>query len=231
MATRKESFRATPEPNGTWPAKGRPGVVVPRLLLGLIVLICAEVFSGASVQGGIWQPWTWIVTYWLYVAHFIFFTSLAVYTRRTSFWSLYLWGVLYGLYESWITKVIWSGYSGDGKFALGHIGPYGLVELSMVFLFHPLMSFVIPLSVACLLCPPMRCLFPDLAWFTSTSRTARVMQGYLVFSLAPVMGLNSGGPANLGMYLAVILGLLLILWWLAGPPEFRPMTGAKEKTR
>jgi hypothetical protein len=44
-------------------------LAVPRLLIGLIVLICAEVFSGASIQVGIWAPWTWLMTYWLYFAH------------------------------------------------------------------------------------------------------------------------------------------------------------------
>jgi len=72
----------------------------PRLLLGLVVLICAEVFSGTSVQTDLWSPWTWVVTYWLYFAHFFFFTTLAVRTGRTSLGSLYLWGMLFGLYES-----------------------------------------------------------------------------------------------------------------------------------
>jgi len=103
-------------------------VVWARLLVGMLVLICAEVFSGASLQVGLWHPWTLLMTYWLYFAHF--FTTLAVRTGRTSFWSLYLWGVLFGLYESWITKVIWYGYSGDGNLVLGSIGPYGISEMS-----------------------------------------------------------------------------------------------------
>lgn len=205
----------TLEPNGIMPDQRTPGVVVPRLLIGLIVLICAEVFSGASLQIGLWHPWTWIVTYWLYFAHFFFFTTLAVRTRRTSFWSLYLWGVLYGLYESWITKVIWYGYSGDGTYVMGRIGPYGFGELSMVFIFHPVMSFLIPLAVACLLCPPLRRLFPDLAWFTGRTRGARVVQVYLVFSLAPIVGLNCLGPANLARNMAVVLSLLFMLSRLA----------------
>ena len=60
------------------PAGIRYGVVFPRLLIGLIVLICAEVFSGASLGIGLWNPWTLIVTYWLYFAHFFFFTTLAI---------------------------------------------------------------------------------------------------------------------------------------------------------
>ena len=85
-------------------------IVWLRLLIGFVVLICTEVFSGASVAQGLWHPWTWVVTFWLYFAHFFLFTTLAVRTGRTSLASLYLWGVLFGLYESWITKVIWHGY-------------------------------------------------------------------------------------------------------------------------
>lgn len=70
-----------------------------------------------------------MVTYCLYFAHFFFFTTLAVRTGKTSLSSLYLWGVLFGLYGASITKVIWYGYSGDGKMVLGSIGPYGFSEI------------------------------------------------------------------------------------------------------
>ncbi len=189
----------------------RAGVVFPRLWIGLIVLICTEVFSGASLPMGLWNPWVWLVTYWLYFAHFFFFTTLAVRTGRTSLSSLYLWGVLFGLYESWITKVIWSGYGGDGTFAVGAIGPYGLSEISMVFIFHPVAAFILPLSVVCLLYPSLRRFFPDLAWFTGTGKGARAVQVYLIFSLVPIMAVNSGGPVNLVLNLAFVLALLFTL--------------------
>jgi hypothetical protein len=205
----------------------RSRVLFARILIGLIVLICAEVFSGASLQKGLWHPWTVLVTYWLYFAHFFFLSTLAVRTGRTSLSALYLWGVLFGLYESWITKVIWFGYSGDGRFVMGHIGPYGFSELSMVFIFHPVASFIVPLAVTCLLCPPLRRLFPELAWFTGKSRGARVVQAYLVFSFAPVMAFNSGGPINLMVNLALAITLLLVLVRLAQPaldaPDGRPI--------
>ena len=54
------------------------------MLIGVIVLVCAEVFSGASLKIGLWNPWTVLVTYWLYFAHFFLFTTLAVRTGRTS---------------------------------------------------------------------------------------------------------------------------------------------------
>ena len=166
-------------------------------------------------QMGLWHPWTLVVTYWLYFAHFFFFTTLAVRTGRTSLGSLYLWGVLFGLYEFWITKVIWHGYGGDGKFVMGSIGPYGYSEISMAFIFHPVASFILPLAVACLLCPPLRRLFPDLAWFTGRSKSVRVVQVYLVISLACVLAMNSGGPVNLALNLAFALVLLLVLSRLA----------------
>ena len=74
-------------------------VVFARLLVGLIVFICAEVFSGASLGMGLWHPWTLLLTYWLYFAHFFLLTTLAIRTGRTSLSSLYLWGVLFGLYD------------------------------------------------------------------------------------------------------------------------------------
>jgi hypothetical protein len=201
-----------------WPSR----IVFARLLLGWIVLICAEVFSGASLQIGLWHPFVLLLTYWLYFAHFFFFTTLAIRTGRTSWSALYLWGVLFGLYESWITKVIWSGYHADGKFVLGHIGPYGTSEISMVFFFHPVMSFLLPLAVACLLCPELRRWFPELAWFSGKTKWARATQFYLLVSFAPVMAMNSGGPVNLAANLVTALLVLWSLKRLAGPALAAP---------
>jgi len=206
-----------PEADGVPSSVSRSSVVFARLLVGLIILVCAEVFSGASIQMGLWNPWTLVVTYWLYFAHFFFFTTLAVRTGRTSLGSLYLWGVLFGLYEFWITKVVWHGYGGDGKFVMGAIGPYGYSEVSMVFIFHPVASFLLPLVVTCLLCPRLRRHFPDLAWFTGKGKSARETQIYLVISLACVLAMNSGGPVNLALNLAFVLVLLLVLSRLARP--------------
>jgi hypothetical protein len=196
--------------------------VFARLLIGLIVLASAELLSGASLKLGFWHPWTLILTYWLYFAHFFLLTTLAVRTGRTSLGALYLWGVLFGLYESWITKVIWYGYGGDGEFVMGSIGPYGFSEISMVFIFHPVMSFILPLAVACLLCPPLRRLFSDLAWLTGKGKLSRVLQGYLVFSFVPVMAMNSGGPANLALNAALVLILMYVLLRLARPALSAP---------
>jgi hypothetical protein len=85
----------------------------------------------------------------------------------------------------------------------------------MVFIFHPVVSFILPLAVACLLCPPLRRLFPDLAWLTGQSRAARVLQGYLVLSFVPVMAMNSGGPVNFAANVAFLLIVFALLLRLA----------------
>jgi hypothetical protein len=87
----------------------------------------------------------------------------------------------------------------------------------MVFIFHPVASFILPLAVTCLLCPPLRPWFPDLAWFTGKTRGARIVQIYLVLSFAPTMAMNSGGPLNLAANLAVGIICLLGLLRLARP--------------
>ena len=191
--------------------------VWPRLLFGFLALISAEGFSGASVVTGFWTPWTLLVTYWLYFAHFFFFTTLAARTGRTSLAALYLWGVLYGLYESWITKVVWYGFDGNGKLAMGHLGPFGFSELSMVFLFHPVMSFLLPLAVACLLSPGLRRLFPDLVWIFGDTRGAAAARLYIIFSCVATLAINSGGPVHLCLNIAFIGFVLFILLWLARP--------------
>ncbi len=189
----------------------------PRLYIGLIVLISAEVFSGSSVAVGLWNPMTWLLTYPLYFAHFFFFSTLAIKTGRTSLGALWLWGVLFGLYESWITKVIWYGYGNDGDLIFGNIGPWGYSEISMVVFFHPLVSFIIPLVIACILCPALRPHFPDLSWFTSPNRGGRTFRVWVLLSFAGVLGMNSGGPLILAFNWVLALLILHFLHKKAYP--------------
>ena len=200
--------------------------------LGLIVLISAEFISGASIRlsNPFFGPWTWLLTFWLYFAHFFFFTTLAVRTRRTSFWALYLWGVLYGLYEAFITKVIWAGFGDDG-YASWAIGPYGYSEVSMVFWFHPFASFMIPLAIACLLMPELRSLFPGLAVLTGRGKAARFAQAWYLWSALAILSFNGVSPANLALNWTFALVLLYLFTrlsrktWKARAGEFVVVLG------
>jgi hypothetical protein len=200
-----------------------PSLIVSRLLAGLVVLICAEVFSGASLGAGLWNPFTVIVTYPLYFLHFFVCTTLAARTGRTSLGALYLWGVLFGLYESWITKVLWAGYEGNRVFVIGSVGPYGLSELTMVLLYHPVASFILPLTVMTVLAPGLRATFPDLALFTGTTRAGRAIRLVCMACFGTVMGFNSLGAMNLVLNLALALALFAL-----ARAEARPVLGSAD---
>jgi hypothetical protein len=108
-------------------------------------MLCAEVFSGASV---LWflSFWGWLVTFPLYLVHLVFLFSLAVLFHRVSLTSLYSWGVIFGLYESWITKVTHAGYIGTAGPGWGTFLGFAFPEFFIIVLFwHPVMSFILPL--------------------------------------------------------------------------------------
>jgi hypothetical protein len=117
-----------------------------RLILGFFSFVFPEVFAGSSPIY-ILEFWVYIVTFPLYLIHFLLLISLAIKFNRTSLKNLYLWGIVFGLYETWITKVIWAGYGDDG-FALGSIAGFGIHETIVLILFwHPFFAFILPLAV------------------------------------------------------------------------------------
>ena len=118
-----------------------------RLYCGFLAFVLPEAFAGSSANW-ILNPWSWFVTFPLYFAHFYFFTFLAIKTKRTSLKSLYLWGMLYGLYESWITKVIWSSFGDDPTPLFGSIFALSIYEtILLVFFWHPIFAFLLPLAL------------------------------------------------------------------------------------
>ncbi len=120
---------------------------LPILLLGLLSMTFAEVFSGSSAD---W-PFNivlWIIAFPVYWSHVLFFLALAVRTKRTSISQLYLWGILFGLYEVWVTKVVWGGFMEQTTPPAIQIFGIAVIETIMIILFwHPLFSFIIPVLV------------------------------------------------------------------------------------
>ena len=128
---------ADPQGKGQW---------LSFLLIGCLSMLYAELFSGAS---RIWffNPWSLLVTFPLYMFHVLFFLNLALRTQKTSPVHLYLWGTLFAMYESWITQVLWVGYNADGPMIGTFLG-IGIGEFPvLVFFWHPILSFVLPLFI------------------------------------------------------------------------------------
>jgi hypothetical protein len=55
--------------------------------------------------------------------------------------------VLFGLYESWVTKVVWAGYIGQTP-GWGTVLGFAVAEVPViVFFWHPVMSFIVPVLI------------------------------------------------------------------------------------
>ncbi len=140
------------------------------LLVGCLSMLYAELFSGAS-QLWFANVWALLVTFPLYMVHVLFFFNLALYTRKTSPVHLYLWGILFGMYESWITQVLWIGYQNTGGPMIQAVLGIGLGEfVPLVFFWHPVLSFILPLFV-----------FQLFALSADTSASERVLPSHVPY--------------------------------------------------
>lgn len=83
----------------------------------------------------------------------------------------------------------------------------------MVFIFHPIMSLVLPLAVSCIFFPNLRLSFPDLQWFTQKTSGAALTRAYLVFACGPIVAMNSGGTLNLILNVLFAAAVMALLSW------------------
>lgn len=194
-------------------------VKLPAIALAsLLSMFFAEVFSGASP---LWflSGWGWLVTLPLYGSHLLLLINLAMRTGRTSVSSLYLWGIVFGLYEFWITKVLWAGYIGSTP-GLGTFLGVGVQEFAVLALFwHPVFSFIIPVLVYEIMVAAAgnpAGVLPSHAAFLSRRR--RNSAAAAVAVLIGASFLNIGAQANApGAVLTIVgsIAIVSIMLWLA----------------
>lgn len=184
--------------------------IVLIILAGLLSMFFAEVFSGSSP---LWflSPWGVIVTLPLYLGHLLLFVNLAMIFRRTSLTSLYLWGAFFGLYESWITKVLWAGYPSASAPLFGTFLGLGIYEtLVLVFFWHPVVSFMMPiLTYEALSGPGSGRIFTS--HLPLLARRRRNWAIFISLALVGSLLLTAGTHANLMDSDATIAGSLLLI--------------------
>ncbi len=113
------------------------------VLLSLISVFFAEVISG-SMKFPLFDLWGYFVVIPLYGLHTIILLYIIIRNnenKRILFSTLYFAGVLFGLYEAYITKVLWIGLS-DDSFMFMQLSIIDFIVL--VFFWHPIFSFIIP---------------------------------------------------------------------------------------
>ena len=115
------------------------------VLLGLFSAILAEVVSFSSPNVFL-TTWGLLVVFPLYSLHILVLAYLIFKSRRLSLSILFLAGMIFGLYEAYITKVLWSPTWGSPGPVVGGVA---LVQTAVLVLFwHPWMAFILPLMTA-----------------------------------------------------------------------------------
>lgn len=120
------------------------------ILTGMISVVFVEVPAG-STMFPFFTVWGMLVVLPLYLLHSVFLVALVFRFGRPSFWTLYSAGTLYGMYEAYITKVLWTSFRPEGPFLTA--GGIALFETIILVLFlHPLLAFVVPMWFTEVLC-------------------------------------------------------------------------------
>ncbi len=180
------------------------------LFMGSLIMLTAEVFAGSSL---LWylDIFALLVTLPLYLSHMLLYYNLAKRSGKTSIWHMYLWGMLLALYEAPITKVLWIGYNSDTPPILGKIGGIAVFEfITLVFFYHPIFSFIFPLSVFQLLFSGRGRVLPP--YWQKFERLGTVTQIFVMFFIISLSSLSmvSSGFAIPVQFLATT-GSILIL--------------------
>ena len=114
------------------------------IILAAFSTFLAEVFSGSDMFP-FFHGWGLLVVVPLYGLHIILLANLVYRAPKPRFASLVFAGMLFGLYEAYLTKVLWAPPWGEALI-VGGIAP--IETLVLVFWWHAWFSFIIPLLVA-----------------------------------------------------------------------------------
>lgn len=173
-------------------------------IMASLSALFGEVAMGSTLYP-FFSPWGILVILPLYGLHTLVLASIVYRFGRPRFETLYLTGVIFGLYEAYITKIIWNP---DWESPI-QVGGISVLELLVVvFFWHPLMSFMMAVGTAELL-TSRRKLLPEL-----------VLKRPLLFAmvLGALESSNSPSPIHSFLSLASTLAVILLLvrWWMTG---------------
>lgn len=182
------------------------------LLLGLFSAALAEVVSGSS-PFVLFTPWGLLVTLPLYLLHAVFLAGVVYrYSGALRLGSLYLAGGLFGLYEAYLTKVLWAPTWEPIPVRVG--GVHVFETALLVLLWHPLFAFVLPLLLAETLCTRSRLVLGGLPTRVRAALgDRRVAYGSLLlpaaFQGAVVPGAVTALLSTVGTSAALVLGVVV----------------------
>ncbi len=124
-------------------------------------------------------------------------------------YTLFLAGIVFGLYEAYITKVLWVGWGPDTTWFLGGIA---VVETTTLLLFwHPFMAFIIPLFVSESILTRSREILSGLPRPLQWPLSGRKRTYVMLSAFALICGLSLGGqsPSPLHAIASVVLAFAI----------------------
>jgi hypothetical protein len=168
------------------------------VMISLISFFFAEIISGSSMiisfapgDLAIKLLWSLFITIPLYGLHTIVLAWVVYHFAKPRLYTLFFAGIIFALYEAYITKVLWVGW---GSNTVWYFGGVAVVETAILLLFwHPFMSFIIPLFASESILTRSReilsALPRRLRWlFSSRKKTCTAL---LLFAL--LCGISQGG--------------------------------------
>ncbi len=129
-------------------------------LLGMSSTFFAEVTVG-SAPFPFFDPFGLLVVVPLYSLHILVLGTVVVRGRKVTLDSLFVAGILFGLYEAYITKVIWDPYWEFGTTV--HVAEVAVIQTAMLVLwYHNFFAFIVPLAAVETFCTRSRKVFSAL---------------------------------------------------------------------
>ena len=185
------------------------------LILGCLSTYFAEVWSGSQIYT-FYNLMSYILVIPLYTLHILFLWGLIWRIGRPWLYALFPAGCLFGLYEAYITKVLWNP---TWETDMPRLFGIALTETMVLVLFwHCFMSFIIPLLLAEAIftnSSEIYSLLPDWAL-----RIIGVIKEKRLYYLLPVLGgvfQSTGAPTVLdaalsGIMTTLFVVVLMVLW-------------------
>ncbi len=186
------------------------------IILGAFSVFFAEVVSGSYIFP-YFTIWGIMVVCPLYTLHLLVLSYIVFNYGKPTLHTLFVAGALFGMYEAYMTKVLWNPTWGEPAVLLGGIAIFETIML--VLFWHPLMAFIIPLFVGESILTGSREIINE-----SPSRIKRIFKAkkksYILFAvLALLCGIfqsaNSPSPKHSllsGFSTTAVLMLLIYLW-------------------
>jgi hypothetical protein len=178
------------------------------LLLGVLSVAVAEV-SVASAPFAFVNPFETAFLVTFYGSHLLLFAWFTFRRGWPSLAALWFAGVLFGLYEFYITKVLWSPPWGD-VISMGHVDVVSLIVLA--FFWHPFMAFIFPLALGEAAGTNRRWVTDQLPSKLTGLSHRRAM--FLLAGAAITHGLLTGSPAVAFIStLSALAAVTAVGWW------------------